>query len=253
MCKMSPVTRESGIELFDRFLSMSLVDSLNVLEDTALMSFSAASSILLSSKLHESKNLLTVYNFPDFQAGDLVAFERQFLHKIGCQVHMLLAPSSFVRHLLGLLPEIEELHGEVMDVVNQYIGVFQEHPAYLLFAPSTVAISGLLIAFSIYNVNSQMWLKHRIPEACLPRAGNPMTASGMLDIVKCLSYFERVLPDISQQSKRKYQDSPTSDTPATKTCNTPAQEEPKDLMGELEYGFDHEPNECDDVSQIIVI
>lgn len=238
--RMSPGARESGIELFDKFVSMSLVESPRVLEDTTLMSFSAASAILLSSKLHEGKTLLTVANFPDFHSADLIAFERNFLNKIGCQVHMLLAPSSFVRHLLGLFPEIEELHSEVIHAVNEYIGVFQEHPAYLLFAPSTVAISSLLIAFSIFNINSELWLKSRIPEACLPSANNPLAANGMLDIVKCLSYFEMALPNITSQSKRKHQDSPTSDTLATKACNAPSVEVSKDLIGDLEDGQESE-------------
>ena len=235
MSKMSPEARESGIDLFDKFLSISLMESHKVLEDTTLMSFTAASAILLSSKLHEGKTLLTVANFPDFHTADLIAFERNFLNKIGCQVHMLLAPSSFVRHLLGLLPEIEELHSEVIDTVHHYIGVFQEHPAYLMFAPSTVAISSLLIAFSVYNINSEVWLKRRIPGACLPC--NPLAASGMLDIAKCLSYFEKALPVISSQSKRKNQDSPTSDTPPTKISNTPTGRASKDLaedMGETD-------------------
>ena len=234
MSKMSPGARESGIDLFDKFLSISLMESHEVLEDTTLMSFTAASAILLSSKLHEGKTLLTVANFPDFHTADLIAFERNFLNKIGCQVHMLLAPSSFVRHLLGLFPEIEELHSEVIDTVNYYIGVFQEHPAYLMFAPSTVAISSLLIAFSVYNINSEVWLKHRIPGACLPC--NPLAPSGpsaMLDIAKCLSYFEKALPDISSLSKRMHQDSPTSDTPSTKTSNTPSGGASKDLAGDM--------------------
>lgn len=197
--EMSHDARECGVEIFDKFLMVSLIGNPNVYEDTVKLSFAAASAILISSKLHEGKSLLTMANFPGFDSKDLVAFEVMLLSKIGCQMNMLLAPSCFVRHLLGLFPEIEELHSVVIEAAHQYISMFQEQPAYLLFAPSTVAISALLISFSVYQVQSEVWLKTRIPDLCLPSENNPLNADNMLDVVKCLAYFEKVLPE----NKRK--------------------------------------------------
>lgn len=197
--EMSHDARECGVEIFDKFLMVSLIGNPNVYEDTVKLSFAAASAILISSKLHEGKSLLTMANFPGFDSKDLVAFEVMLLSKIGCQMNMLLTPSCFVRHLLGLFPEIEELHSVVIETAHQYISMFQEQPAYLLFSPSTVAISALLISFSVYQVQSEVWLKTRIPDLCLPSENNPLNADNMLDVVKCLAYFEKVLPE----NKRK--------------------------------------------------
>lgn len=221
--EMSHDARECGVEIFDKYLMVSLSEDANVFEDTVKLSFAAASAILISSKLHEGKSLLTMANFPGFCSKDLVTFEVMLLSKIGCQMNMLLAPSCFVRHLLGLFPEIEELHSAVIETAHQYISVFQEQPAYLLFAPSTVAISALLISFSIYQVRSEVWLKTRIPDLCLPAKNNPLnTDDTMLDIVKCLAYFETVPAEYVRRSKgqgqgqgqgdSRFQRSPTSVT-----------------------------------------
>ena len=200
---MSHDARECGVEIFDKYLMVSLAEDANVFLDTVKLSFAAASAILISSKLHEGKSLLTMANFPGFCSKDLVAFEVMLLSTIGCQMNMLLAPSCFVRHLLGLFPEIEELHSAIIERAHKYISFFQEQPVYLLFAPSTVAISALLICFSIYQVNSEVWLKTRIPDICLPAKNNPRHADGSTldDVVKCLAYFEKTVPKVDYVQK----------------------------------------------------
>ena len=70
-----------------------------------------------------------------------------------------------------------------------------------------------------------MWLKTRIPDLCLPSEQNPLNQDSMLDIVKCLSYFEEVMPEHAiimppkseqvqvegqTKGKHRFQRSPTS-------------------------------------------
>jgi hypothetical protein len=175
-----------------RYLTISLAENPNVLAEESLITLAAASAILISAKLHGEKTKLNMSNFPSFSSAELRAFEILLLNKIGGHMNMLLVPSSFVRHLLGVFPEIEHLHSEICEITHLYIATFQEHAAYLLFAPSTVAISALLIAFSICEVESEVWLKTRIPDSCLPSKQNPYDCDSMLDMLKCLTYFEEV-------------------------------------------------------------
>lgn len=66
-------------------------------------------------------------------------------------------------------------------------------PEYLLYAPSTVAISALLISFSVHHLPCATWL-NCIPDCCLPSAENPLFRGdpSLLDIDSCILSFERM-------------------------------------------------------------
>ena len=185
--------RDSAIQIFDRFLSLSSAENNEVLKDITYICFAAVSSILLSSKLHEGKSLLTMANFPYFRMNDLVEFESMLLNKIGYQITPLSTPSSFVRHLLGLCPEYVDYHIELIEQADKYISEFIEEPDYVVFAPSTIAISSLLISFSILKLNCSLWLS-RIPNICFLQKNTiiSMNKNDLFDIDLCLSCFQRI-------------------------------------------------------------
>ncbi len=210
---MSTDARDSSIQIFDKFLSFSWVENENILLDINYICFAAVSSVLISSKLHEGSHLLTMGNFPLFPTADLVEFERMLLGKIGYAITPLSTPSSFVRHLLGLCPEYEAKHVELIAQVDVYISEFSENLEYILFAPSTVAISALLIAFSAMKMECGLFIR-RIPAVMLPSTKN-VQAGDLLEIDKCLSSFQRtssVSEGLRNQGKRilKVSGSPTS-------------------------------------------
>jgi len=122
---MSSESRDTSIQIFDKFLSVSLEENDQVLVDTTYLSFAAAAAVILSSKLHEGKALLTMANFSYFNTADLVAFERLVLAKIEYQISPLATPSFFVRHLLSLGPSKDNLQS-IMNKADKYIAEFFE-------------------------------------------------------------------------------------------------------------------------------
>ena len=184
---MSVDGRDTSIQVFDKFISLSMQTIDKVLLDRTYICFAAVCSILISSKVHEGQSLLTVANFPHFLATEVVAFERMLLSKIRYQITPLSTPSSFVRRLLALLPEHSSLHANILEQTNLFLSQFVENSDYVAFAPSTVAIAVLLLSFATWQIDCRLWLS-RIPNNCLPRADNPLMIEeeDLLDIDLCL-------------------------------------------------------------------
>jgi hypothetical protein len=183
--------RDTSIQIFDRFVSLSFAENEEVLLDITFICFAAVSSILIASKVHEGQSLLTMANFPHFGKSDLIEFERMLLGKINYQIMPLCTPSSFARHLLGLCPEHADIHLEIIRQVDKHIADFSEQPSYSAFSPCTVAISALLISFACWRIQCTSWLS-RIPSICLPRAGNPYYIDNLINIDLCLTCLQRI-------------------------------------------------------------
>lgn len=166
------------------------MEDATIYENHNYISLAAAASILLSCKLHEGKSMLTMANFPVYKKADLIDFERKLLHKLEYQISPLTTPSSFVRHLLGLCPELEEYHVKLIHQCAQFISEYQEQTYYLRFMPSTIAISVLLLSFSVFDIDGSEWLR-RIPDACIPKEDSKNSnVHELLSIDKCLEFFQ---------------------------------------------------------------
>ncbi len=79
--------------------------------------------------------------------------------------------------------------------VSSIISFGTDHD-YLLYAPSTIAISALLISFSLHHLHCTEWLDS-IPDFCLPNDNNPFFLSPAeggryLDIDSCILSFEKI-------------------------------------------------------------
>lgn len=97
--------RDSAVEIFNRFLAISYYENHVLIEDTTFVSFAAAASLILASKLHEGKTILTMSHFPHFKTDELIAFESMMLTKIEYKITALSTPSGFIHHLLELWPD----------------------------------------------------------------------------------------------------------------------------------------------------
>lgn len=73
--------------------------------------------------------------------------------------------------------------------------------------PSTIAISALLIAFSMLQIYCGTWLES-IPDFCFPSATNLVFSQSIhyLDLDRCISAFERI-PSLKEPQNSS---SPTS-------------------------------------------
>lgn len=122
---MSTEARDTGIQILDKFLSISLAEKEDILLDTTYLSFAAAAAVLLSSKIHEGKSLLTVASFPHFNPEDLVAFERLMLAKIEYRVAPLCTACAFLHQFLALWPEKQD-HAMLFERARSFIDEFLE-------------------------------------------------------------------------------------------------------------------------------
>lgn len=60
---ISPDARDSGIQIFDKFLTVTLAENKVSQIDTNVVSYAAAVSILLGSKLHDTRRELTMVTY----------------------------------------------------------------------------------------------------------------------------------------------------------------------------------------------
>lgn len=183
--------RDTAIEIFNRFLAITLVEDAKLLHDTLYLSLAAAASLILSSKVHEGKTILTMAHFPHFSTEDLVAFERKMLIKIEYKISALSTPTAFIAKLLELWPD-RASHHMLGAKAELFVAEFYEASESMFYAPSSLAISALLLSFSVLRIDCSDWLAC-IPDICFPRADNLQLEPALLfslDIDACLTHFQ---------------------------------------------------------------
>jgi len=203
--KMSSDSRDSAIQIFDKFMSVMLPE--NIEADTDFISYAVAVSIVISSKLHESRRRLSLLSFQDFRIDLLKHFERLILSKIGLSIAPQITPTAFVVELLILWQPNSQypppcpknfgygfFYSTIIEIADSLIAAFWEESSSLLFAPSTVAIAALILSFSILKMDCSEWLRS-IPNFFLPLNDNPMLNSSsdtrLFDIDSCLQSFQK--------------------------------------------------------------
>ena len=76
-----------------------------------------------------------------------------------------------------------------------YLTLFISASCACHFAPSTVALAALLLAFSKLNMDCTDWLEH-VPNICLPSPDHPLFRTPImlsyLDVDQCLGVFQRL-------------------------------------------------------------
>ena len=60
MADLSPDTRDTSVQVLDKFLSLSLEENSSSMSDAEFISLASASSIILSSKIHDTPPLRMV-------------------------------------------------------------------------------------------------------------------------------------------------------------------------------------------------
>ena len=209
MAKVSVETRDNSIQILDRFIAQldaSVLD--DPLKDNSafFIGLAAAAAIILSSKIHEIRPLC-VSNFPHFEKDQLLEFERRLLLMIGFQITPQTTPSACTRLMLRLWPEVP--HGcatptrasneNILITTDLLIGQFWKDMESLHYAPSTIALSALLLTFSKYKMDCSAWLQ-RLPDECFPPKAGSGTEHAVfandelsfLNIDLCLSAMQKV-------------------------------------------------------------
>jgi hypothetical protein len=149
----------------------------------------------------------------------LVQFERHLLHLLCFDIVPQIAPAMLVRQMISLwvdpLPLGMTSSNEIITLADTLIGQFwKDSSDSLRFAPSTIAISALLLACSKCKMNCSAWLQ-RLPDGMLPpkpSSSSPHTVfasdeMSFLDIDACLlamTNLEQNLCSSQNPSKEAY-------------------------------------------------
>jgi len=168
-----PSTRDTSVQIFDTYLLLNYERDPRVLRDTDFLSYSAAASVILAAKLHDTNSKLSMNKFSNFQSDRLVIFERHILASMGGKFSPMTTPSTFAHYLVDIVPEIpRSTRDSLLHHAFVLIAEFWEESEYVLYAPSTIAISALMISFSQLKVPCNDWL-HAIPMYFFANDENP--------------------------------------------------------------------------------
>lgn len=215
-----PEARDTAVQVFNKYLILCYVENKSILKDTVFLSYAAAASLTIAVKLHTSNKILNLCRGPSrFDASEVARFEREILNRISFQIYPTCTPSSFVESIVNMNQSSFTNIDLLLSTCDTMIGEFCEEPDYLLFAPSAIAISALLISFSVLHMPCTSWLK-TIPDICLPNNTssiypNNSKESRFLDIDRCICCFKKI-PFLQSRSKNR---SPTSVTEMFETSS----------------------------------
>lgn len=203
LCNESQDFVDLSIQVFDRYISLVYATDNSCLGSTGFLCHTAACSVLLAAKLMDSgaRQRINMTKFHLFNTESLISHERQILIALG-SVFPLCTPRSFAALIVACCPTPVDSRA-LLGCVDSIVKEFEEHRHFLKFAPSTVAISSLIVGFACLHANCDDWLAS-VPNFCLPLEGNTLFADSpdALNIEKCtdiLSELPQVLRAVTIQ------------------------------------------------------
>lgn len=96
-------------------------------------------------------------SFSAFNTEELALFERQVVMQAGARMSPLCTPSSFVPFILRHCREVGDV-GLLSELAIGIIGDFLEDPLSMVFAPSTVAVSAVIVSLSVMHLSADALL-----------------------------------------------------------------------------------------------
>lgn len=214
-------TRDQAVQILDAFLTTT--SKVGTPVDSRLVAYAAVTAFTFSFKLHETARTLRLSSFRDFDLNELKVMESRVLSQLAFNLTPQITPSGFVHELLHIWEPITTEDGtnhscvvdkaHVEKVANGLIAEFWSEPSSMRYAPSTVAISATILAFSILHLDCSHWLAS-VPNCCLPvpmpanSSSSPLPADKvaanvrqLLDVDACLVSFARV-PSLYETPKK---------------------------------------------------
>jgi len=198
--KISDQTRDISIQIFDKFMALSVIDPANHV-DNIFLSKTAATALIIASKFHECNHslLLKMTSF-DMFSNELVAFECQVLSKIEFSINPSITPSLFIEYFISLCQydydevTIRKLYISSANLLTEFWG----DPASLLFSPGTLAFCIVFLSFRLHLIDCTPWLRC-VPECCsssfIPSGSNYINTS-FYNVGKCKQVLQVYLPEL---------------------------------------------------------
>jgi len=186
---------DMSIQIFDRYITVECAKDMKCLSDTRFLCHTAACSILLSLKMLDagSRNRFNMSRFHSFDTQVLLEYEVKILNAIHYSIFPLCTPRSFVSMIVNCCPPATDIKS-LVKTVDVMMNEIDERSELLVFAPSTIAISVLIMAFSEKDFNCSQWLDS-LPDYCLPR-NNPLYQAypDALNVEKCVNFLVTLPP-----------------------------------------------------------
>ena len=220
-------TRDQAVQILDAFLIKTNKARVGPKIDRRFVAYAAVTAITFSFKLHETASSLRLSSFKGFDVADLKEMESHVLNQLAFNLIPQITPCGFVRELLSIWEPVQAAAGEhgarglsvldvdklkVAKVSDDLIAEFWLETSSMQYAPSTIAISALILAFSILHLDCSDWLAS-VPNYCLsmPVAISSSSAGTLqqdanvrqlLDVDSCLVSFARI-PSLLHDSPKK--------------------------------------------------
>lgn len=190
---LDSLIRDTSFQVFDLYLLNLSRNNNNIIidEQENIISLAAISCILVSSKLHNYHNVLTLANFHDFDSNDLTSYQFEFLKVINFDIHVNTTPAVCIEVLLSLWNGDDQLKSSLKSQSDIFVSEFHSLPVSMIFAPSTIAICAIILSFSTLRMDCSQWL-NSVPDKCFRKLISDHSDHSLLDIDKCLDIFQRV-------------------------------------------------------------
>lgn len=211
LARESDDARDMSMRIFDLYLTKCYMDKPQILQDTCFISFAAATSIVLGSKLQNFRSPINASSLTAFNTEDVLSNEKDILSAISTRISPLTTPSYYLYYAISLCSDLVRDEEQLIKLATVVIGDFWEDPASLLYAPSTVAVSALIVCLSMLGISCQPFLE-KLPEFFFPNGEYKIFTeeegkSAYLHFHECMAAMER-LPSV--QSIHHCNSSPTS-------------------------------------------
>jgi hypothetical protein len=224
--KLSTDARDQAIQILDAFLTST--KKLGTTMDSRFVAYAAVTAITFSFKLNESARSLRLSSFKDFNLTELKEMELLILHQLAFNLTPQITPAGFVHELLSIWDPTEgsnckndasaTIKTNLAKIADGLIAEFWLEQSSMLYAPSTIAISAIILAFSILHCDCSDWLAS-VPNFCLPLPATNLSSSTppqdanvrrLLDVDACLVSFSRVPSLLCECTDKAGHDATTS-------------------------------------------
>eukprot|EP01039_Chlorochromonas_danica_P003230 gene3230-3538_t len=187
------VHRDTTLRIFDTYIATVYQEQSDILQNPTRLAFTAAASLILSSKLLCANSPLTAACLQNFITEELENFEREVVIKTTGLFSPQCTPSAFLPFILDQCKSIEN-RDALQELAISVIGEFLEDSLSLLFAPSTIAISAVIVSLSLLHKPVDTLLAN-LPQFMLTSANQPFfqdEKAPYLDLQLCNKFISRL-------------------------------------------------------------
>lgn len=182
LSKSSREIRDTSVQILDKFIYTYVQSRGDSSVDSVFYGLTAATALILATKLHDSRCGISKSSFPCFQPIKLVEFERLILKTIQFDINPCHSPTVLMQYMLKVHPVLADSRESLLAMAEGLLSGFLVSVHSSSFTPSTIALTTLLLAFTKLGIESTDWIKS-LPRSC------SSTDNEKINIDRCLSSY----------------------------------------------------------------